>query len=428
LEALTKRWTPLKHHDVQQALWNSTARFIVNPAGRRSGKTELAKRRAFRKAATCQVEGGGRFLFGAPTREQAKRIYWKDLKRMCPDWMRKGPPNETELTITLITDTLIGVVGMDKPERVEGDPIDGIVLDEFANMKPHTWDAHVRPALSTPGRLGWAMLIGVPEGRNHYWQMRNKALERAKKPNSEWAVFTWKSADILQPEEVQSAREDMDTLTFQQEYEADFINFAGAVYYTFNRDVHCVPTHYDPRLPLVFCFDFNISPGIAVVLQEQARGTCVIGEVWIPKNSNTPAVCNKLKKDWGNHTGEIHLYGDATGGAGGTAKIMGSDWELIKRAFPNADVFVKRANPRERERVNAVNTRLLTGIGTKRLFISNAPHLVEDFEGTRLLEGGSGEIDKKATPLLTHMTDALGYYIEYNFPLGSSAPTPVQYG
>jgi hypothetical protein len=41
---LTARWTPLIPHPEQIRLINSHARFKVVPAGRRSGKTERAKR------------------------------------------------------------------------------------------------------------------------------------------------------------------------------------------------------------------------------------------------------------------------------------------------------------------------------------------------------------------------------------------------
>ena len=65
------------------------------------------------------------------------------------------------------------MVGLDKPERIEGQPWDGGVLDEYANMKAHAWGANVRPALSD--RLGWCDLIGVPEGRNHYYDLHVSA-------------------------------------------------------------------------------------------------------------------------------------------------------------------------------------------------------------------------------------------------------------
>ena len=44
------RVTPLRYHPVQQKFIRSVARFNVVPAGRRSGKTEIAKRKIVRRA------------------------------------------------------------------------------------------------------------------------------------------------------------------------------------------------------------------------------------------------------------------------------------------------------------------------------------------------------------------------------------------
>jgi hypothetical protein len=88
----------------------------------------------------------------------------------------------------------------------------------------------------------------------------------------------------------------------------------------------------------VFCFDFNVEPGVAVVCQEMKLpnkriGTAAIGEVYIPRNSNTESVCKKLINDWREHRGYIYVYGDATGGARGSAKTEGSDWDIVKRTL-----------------------------------------------------------------------------------------------
>ena len=47
-----------------------------------------------------------------------------------------------------------------------------------------------------------------------------------------------------------------------------------------------------------------------------------------------------------------------------------------------------------------MNSRLKSAAGDIRPMVDavKAPHTVKDFEGVRLLEGGSGEIDKKADP------------------------------
>ena len=53
---LTPRWTPLRPHPLQSQYFNSPHRFNVLPCGRRSGKTELAKRKLVVRAVEgCQA-------------------------------------------------------------------------------------------------------------------------------------------------------------------------------------------------------------------------------------------------------------------------------------------------------------------------------------------------------------------------------------
>lgn len=429
--ALTPRWTPLDPHPLQLAWRGSRARFNVVPAGRRSGKTERAKRKLALRAIKGVPDAPyptAFFFAGAPVWKQAKRIYWDDLKALTrPLWNRK--PSETELVIYLPLSE-IHVLGLDVPSRIEGTPWDGGVLDEYGNMRPEVWPQHVRPALSD--RMGWCDFIGVPEGRNHYYALHSfaKREEQRLGPEADWRAFTWPSADILDPAEIVAARHELDELTFQQEYEASFVSFHGQAYYRFRRETHAFRSlTYDPDAELVFALDFNVSPGTAAVIQEQRLpngpdGTGVIGEVWIPRNSNTPAVCRKLLEDWGEHVGPVTVYGDATGGARGTAQVEGSDWDIVRSMLGGhfGDRFrlnVRSSNPPERVRVNAMNTRIENAAGERRLMVDpvGAPHVVEDLEGTRLLEGGAGEIDKRSDPMLTHLTDAIGYYVEMEFPL-----------
>lgn len=446
--ALPRRYAPLRDHAVQLAYAKSPHRFNVVPAGRRSGKTERAKRKLIRRALsldTIQHDQTPRFFAAAPTRDQAKRIYWADLKAMTkPYWL--GSPGETELTIRLVTGSEIVVTGLDKPERIEGSPWDGGILDEYANMKSKAWGENVRPALSD--RNGWCDLIGVPEGRNHYYDTYTSAvadmMERG--PESEWGAYTWLSADILPEKEIAAARRDLDAFTFAQEYEASFINFEGRAYYAFtDANKARIRDRYNPSQPLIVCLDFNVAPGVAAICQELPlpngqTGTAVIGEVWIDNNSNTPAVCRKILSDWKDHKAGVQVYGDATGGARGTAKVEGSDWDLARKVLRGGDstqglngfgdrvsFYVPASNPAERARVNAMNSRVCSVDGTRRLMAdpSTAPHVVRDLEGVRTLKGGSGEIDKKIDPKLTHISDGLGYYVNYRFPVSGGNTATV---
>jgi hypothetical protein len=365
------------------------------------------------------------YFCAAPTRDQAKRIYWNDLKNLIPRVLiRKNGISETELTIKTVMNSTISVVGMDKPERIEGSPWDGGILDEYANMKAQAWGANIRPALAD--RHGWCDLIGVPEGRNHYYDVAEMAKAQMIELGdlSEWGFYHWKSSEVLSAADIESARRDTDELTFTQEYEGSFINFSGMAYYTYS-DVNKARLEYNPKADLAFCFDFNVDPGVAVVCQEGILpnglvGTMIIGEVYIPQNSNTPAVCRKLLEDWGKHEGYIYLYGDATGGQRRTSSTAGSDWDLVKELLGNhftlarIKYYVPRANPSERARVNTVNSRILSSVGERRLFLdpNKAPYTSRDLEGVRLLEGGSGEIDKNSDKRLTHLCFAAGTMVE----------------
>jgi hypothetical protein len=427
---LTPRWHQLRQIDSQTDLLERLVRFNVVSAGRRSGKTEiLGKRMVVVRAFCAHRKDMPQYYIPhndiymavcAPTRDQAKRLYWKDLKAMIPPAMMAKKPSETSLIIELRNGVQIHVIGMDKPERMEGTPWSHVVMDEYASMRPEAWQLHVRPSLSDRG--GSCDFIGVPEGTNHFYKLYTKAGEAAvmakhNKKRTAWRNFHWTAEEVLPVHEIIEAKNDLDPDTYNQEYNAKFINFTGRAYYSFTRETHCAPLEYNPKAPLIFCFDFNVEPGCAAVCQEQHLpgtrqiGTGVIGEVWIPRGSNTQLVCRRLIKDWQDHYGKIVCYGDSTGGSRGSAKVLGSDWQIIKEMLHDAfdrrgqRVFyrVPKANPRERDRVNAVNARLKTMRGDIRLKVDaeKAPHVVEDLEGVVVVKGGSGELDKTSMEL-TH--------------------------
>jgi hypothetical protein len=436
----TPRWTRMYHHPDQWGLWNTRARFVVVHSGRRSGKTEIGKRMLVKKALTYHAYPDGRMAAAAPTRDQAKAIFWEDLKKLTPS-NRVVKINETELSIWLDSGVVILVLGMDKPYRTEGPPLDWILLDEYPNMKADTWDAHIRPALSTVGREGGAWFIGVPEGRNHYYRLYRDAL-KSKASAPEWDVFWWHSEDILSGKEIASAKGQMDPRLYEQELGGQFLSREGRVYYPFQRELQAAERlSYHPRLPLIFCFDFNNAPGVAVVLQEQeykgsrenvAREiTSAIGEVWIRKHSRTDMVCRKLIEDWhpvhgkkGKHQGEVYCYGDPTGGAQRTSGLHGSDWDIIDNMLTQVwkdDLFICRDDgpPPQKARINSMNARLMTEDRKIHLLIDpeECEHFIEDLEAVTEIEGTAGEIDKKSDLMLTHTTDAVGYYMLKEHPM-----------
>jgi hypothetical protein len=440
-KALTDRWTPCRLDPRQLAYLNSRSRITVVPAGRRSWKTEGAKRRLVSRAIMFHRYPDGRFFACAPTHQQACDIFWSDLVEMVPQWALRTGSYDRDIslstkTIYLYNGAIIRVAGLDKPARIEGKDWDGGVVDEFADCKPEVLEEHIMPMLA---RGGYVDVIGVPGGRNHYYRLAQNALS-GEMPNA--SCFTWTAAEVLHlylgkeraDEFLAQMRKQMDPLTYDQEFNASFVTFEGRVYYGFSRDVHAIePLRYDPDLPLILCFDFNVAPGVCGVVQEKlycgpnarvaGKITAVVDEIWISRNSNTKKVCGLIVERYGGHRGLVYCYGDATGGASGSAKVEGSDWELIKAALK--PVFADRlrfrvpaANPRERVRVNAVNTRFENAAGEIHMLIDpKCLHTIVDFDGVTCTDDGSGDIDKGADPQLTHLSDAIGYYVAEAHPV-----------
>lgn len=429
-KSLTPRWATLLKHQGQVDYYESAKRFIINHSGRRSGKTEIAKRRIVRDAITFSKHTNGRFVCSAPTQAQSMAIFWNDLVSLSPAKLITDIIKTPTPTIKYVNGSRIEVSGLDKPSRVEGPTLDGIVIDEYGNIKAEAWTENVRPALSTRGRPGWALFIGVPEGRNHYYD-----LVTAAKLRDDWDVYHWPSAEVI-PEEAKAAEHDLDSLSYMQEYGGEFISFAGRAYYAFSNELNANgPLKYNPEMPLVFCFDFNKQPGVAAVCQELPAPpwlpthvadtkpiTHVITEVWIDRDSNTEKVSKRLLGQWSHHQNEVFIYGDATGGAAGSAKLAGSDWDIVESVLrPHFGIRLRmnvpKGNPRERVRMNAVNSRLRAVDGTIRCVLdkTRCRHLIRDLEGVGCTD--AGEIEKEQGSALTHISDALGYYVERKFPV-----------
>ena len=149
LERQMARWYPLKDHEVQLLLLRAVedgVRFPIVPAGRRSGKTERAKRFLSRQAMWYPDE---KYFAAAPTYNQAKKIWWDDLKALTLSCMHPKRPSESDLKIFLPNGTEIHIIGLDQPQRIEGINWTGGVIDEIADVKGEALQANIMPALNT---------------------------------------------------------------------------------------------------------------------------------------------------------------------------------------------------------------------------------------------------------------------------------------
>jgi len=384
-------------------------------AGRRSGKTELAKRRLVEHLNRRTTHGRpGRYFAAAPTREQAKRIFWDDLKALTPrQWTRSI--SETDLRIVTHWGTQLWVQGLDVPQRIEGSPWDGCVIDELANCKPGVWDAHVRPALAD--RVGWAWLIGVPDmdapGQVEYERM---VLLAQSGTDPEWACFSWPSSDILPQEEVESARRRLDPRIFEQEYLGKFVVVGGRAFADFDPAVHVKPTPYDPALPICWALDFNIDPMCSGIIQHVKGQVRVIDEL-VLRDTATDAACDAflaraVQRKW--DLGGLCIYGDASGSARDSTSGV-SDWYIVQNRLRNLlpRMNVPRANPAIKDSINALRARLRSADGSVSLVINpSCEQLIDDLR-TALWPGHLNA---------QHALAWLRYFVEFEYAVRPERP------
>lgn len=192
-----------------------TERFSVGVAHRRAGKT-VAKINELIKRAILLDKPEGRYAYIAPLFGQAKDVAWTYLKRYAEPLLA-SPPSESELRVDLLNGARIRLYGADNPDRLRGLYLDGVVLDEFADMHPAIWGEVIRPALSD--RQGWASFIGTPKGRNAFWEMYDRA-----KSDPEWFTYILRASEtgILPQTELEAARRDMTPEQYEQEFECSF--------------------------------------------------------------------------------------------------------------------------------------------------------------------------------------------------------------
>ena len=192
----------------QTKIFLSDSRFRVVVAGRRFGKTFLSTAELLHRALR---ESDQNVWYVAPTYKAAKEIAWDMLSNQIPrEYIDKT--NETSLTISLKNRSTISLKGAEKPDNLRGRSLNFVVLDEFADMRKEAWFEVIRPSLSD--RQGGALFIGTPKGRNHFYDLYGKGVDK----DDGWRSYQYTTIEggNVPPEEIESAKADLDERTFQQ--------------------------------------------------------------------------------------------------------------------------------------------------------------------------------------------------------------------
>lgn len=423
------RWYKLKDHPVQTALINAIAngvRFPVVPAGRRSGKTERAKRFVAKMA---MKNAGEMYFIAAPTRDQVKKIYWADMKKLCLTSLQAKAPSETELIIYLDNGTQVQLIGLDRPERIEGVFWSGGVIDEIADIKAEAWEANIRPALDTfnptrPDYKAWCWLIGVPDGLNHYYDMAKYA-ESSGDPD--WQLYHWKSSEILPADTIAAAKRQMSAKQYKQEYEASFEGATGRIYEDYSKENHTT-ARIEPHEQLLWMHDQNYTPLSSAIGVRRDNQLLLLDEIVLTSAVSKQSALEFVEKYANHENKNVLIYGDPAGQAGekhGHASDY-TDIEGVLKAHGWAfKRKVKPAHPAIKDRQNAVRAKIRTADGGRSLFVNpvTAKWCDKGLATVQLEEGSTFQEDQKNK--YQHITTAIGYCIDVEWP--SIRPTATKH-
>lgn len=403
-------------HPKQMEVFKDAHRFRVVVAGRRWGKTQLAKTALIKYARI-----GGRLVwYVAPSYRMAKQIMWPELIASIPKkWIRKV--NETTLTIRLRNGSNVELKGADNPDSLRGVGIHFLVMDEVQDIDPEAWRTVLRPTLASTG--GHVLFIGTPKAYNFLYELYSDGQrgERYQDEKGRWHRNTWASwqfptitSPFIPEEEIEAARRDMDEKSFNQEFMASFETMSGRVYYSFDRKEHTGSQYtFNPRLPIWVGQDFNIDPMSSVIMQPQENGEVWVVDEIVLQSSNTEEVCQELERRYWRHKDKIVVFPDPAGTQRQHARGE-TDLDIFRDAGFKRLLY-RRKHPPIADRVNAVNRMFKAADGSCRMRVNSAcKETIQSLEQT-IYKAGTRDVDKAAS--VEHMADALGYCIEHQFPV-----------
>ena len=246
----------------QRRLFLDRKRFNCWVCHRRFGKLALTLLLSLYDL-TRNTQRQPRYAYIAPLYRQAKAIAWDMLSRYARVFA-DTEINQAELRVDFPNGGQIRLYGADNPDSLRGIYLDGVVFDEYAQMRPRVWSEVVRPALAD--RKGWAIFIGTPMGKNHFYDLYQDAQDD---PTWHTALYTVADTNVIPADELASARRMMAPEQFAQEWQCSWESALVGSYYgsyleTAQAEDRVTRVPWEPNTPVHTAWDLGISDATAI--------------------------------------------------------------------------------------------------------------------------------------------------------------------
>lgn len=391
-------------HQNQLKILQNKKRFNLVKCGRRFGKTELVK------LLSSYALNGKLIGIWFPTYKDLSEIWVELLNTFHDVILRK---DEQLKQIRLINGGLIDFWSMEDPDSGRGRKYHRAIIDEAAKAKrfSQAWMGTIRPTLTDYAGDAW--FFSTPKGKNNFFYK----LEQDVKDSPDWACFKFTSYDNphLDKDEIDSAKNQLDTLTFLQEYMAEDVDANDRPFlYSFAEDLHVIKAYIpNPHLPLIVGFDFNKDPVTCLIAQStDIRSITIFDELKI-NNGSTPELCEMIKAKYVNWLTNMVITGDASGhNRSPLVKGSKNHYTIIKKKLSVRD-FQFRVR---KQNISHVNSRVLCNS-----VLQNANFVITKNCKETVLDCLYASVDEEGKLIKTpeqgrHFFDIVRYLIDASFP------------
>jgi len=384
----------------QRKFWESTHFIPALVEGYGAGKTYV---HALRALYLSSVNAGLPGMMVSPTYKLAKRTTVHTIREM----MNKAGLDYTinKMDNEILIKNWNGIIwwgSADDPDSLRGPNLAWAGMDEPFIQNEEAFDQMLARVRHPDATLSQLFMTGTPEELN--WGAR-VCIDDPEKYDVDLITGSTRENHHLPDEYVERLLSSYSENQVKAYVDGAFVNLTkGRVYDAFDRIKSNDHRADIGDLPIIVGMDFNVGKLCCAIGVRIGKDRVHWFDEIVLRNSDTFEMAETLSRKYPGAT----VYPDPAGNARHTSSTK-SDHQIL-RDF-GLVVIARKAHPPVKSRVNAVNGKLRNGLMT--IDVAKCKELAIDLE--RVVWKGS-DIEKKDAER-THITDAMGYAVEYLWPI-----------
>lgn len=293
-----------------------------------------------------------------------------------------------------INEAVVYTMSMENYDTLRGIEAGWAWSDECAFYREDAFNVLIGRLRDKRGPCQWKGTT-TPNGYNFLY---NRFVEKPLPGSKIVYARSLDNAQNLSSHYIETLKSQYDKRLAAQELDGQFVNLTnGKVYYSFDRNRH-VRKINDTNPTVYIGLDFNVHPLCGVFCSFSESKISIVQELYL-EDSNTFEAAKEIIRRYPYRT--VTVVSDESGGKR-TTKSNTTDREILRRAGLSVINF---NNPLVKDRCNNVN----------RLFDNMIIEI--DPSCTKLIADLERLTYDNNDPLLSHISDALGYVCWYLMPL-----------